>query len=56
MILPDGHRTLVMEVNSAAWPSKVLSLEPDDKLGKMGWFYEDGYWVCFYLEILENEN
>lgn len=55
-ILPDDHRTLVIEVNENDWPQKIKSLQPDESLGKTGWFYEDGDWVVFYLEILRQKN
>lgn len=51
------HRTIVISVDENGWPSKIRSLEPEKhNLGKSGWFYEDGAWVAFTLDILQCKN
>lgn len=52
LILPDGHRTIVVAVNEDGMPVKVKSLEPDDQLGKIGWFREGDDWMIIQYDIL----
>ncbi len=56
MILADGHKTVVMEINDDYWPIKVKSLEPDDQLGKIGWFKEGEDWIIFQFDILGGDS
>lgn len=56
MILSDGHECEVLEIDEFNDAIKVKSLEPNSQLGKTGWFEEDGDWIIFVMDILENYN
>lgn len=54
--LSDGHKTIVSEINNDYWPIKLISLEPDEKLGKIGWFREGENWIVFQYSILGGDS
>ena len=55
-ILPNGHSCMVLDLDEYGWPTRLMSLEPDDELGKQGWYLDGEDWIMEERDLLKNMN